>query len=119
MHITTYMYPKSIACVTSPFAAMPGGAGILTLTTFSVLAFKVRGWRNPVEIILFEISNSMKPYASVFQAYTSKLRPAIGLFEPGELDEVSNRIPPTFSVLAFTFSYAVNYYISYIVLYLL
>ena len=55
----------------------------------------MRGWRIPVEIVLFEISNSMKPYPSVFHAYTSKMRPAIGFFEPRNLDEVSNRIPPT------------------------
>ena len=35
------------------------------------------GWRNAVEIVLLEISNSMKPYASVFHAYTSELRPDI------------------------------------------
>ena len=46
-------------------------------------------------LTLFEISNSMKPYPSVFHAYTLKLRPAIGFFEPQNLDEVSNRIPPT------------------------
>ena len=32
-----------------------------------------------VETVLFEISNSMKPYPSVFRAYTSKLRLAIGI----------------------------------------
>ena len=36
----------------------------------------------------------MKPYPSVFHACTSKLRPAIGFFEPNQLDEVSKRIPP-------------------------
>ena len=41
-----------------------------------------RGWRDAVEIVLLEISNLMKPHPSVFQAYTDKLRPAIGLFEP-------------------------------------
>ena len=45
--------------------------------------------------ILLEISNSMKPYASVFHACASKLRPEISLFEPNNLDECSNRIPPT------------------------
>ena len=55
----------------------------------------VRGWPNTVETVLFEISNSMKPYPSVVHAYTSKSRPAIGFFEPTNLDEVSNRIPPT------------------------
>ena len=54
-----------------------------------------RGWRNTVEIVLFEISNSMKPYPSAVHACTSKLRPVIVLFEPNDLDEVSNRIPPT------------------------
>ena len=55
----------------------------------------MRGRRNTVELVLFEISNSMKPCPSVFHACASKLRPAIGFFEPTNLDEVSNRIPPT------------------------
>ena len=54
-----------------------------------------RGRIRTVEIVLFDISNSMKPYSSAFRAPTSKLRPAIGLFEASKLDEVSNRIPPT------------------------
>ena len=45
--------------------------------------------------IVFDISNSMKPYASVFHACTSRLRPVLGLFEPNKLDEVSNRTLPT------------------------
>ena len=59
----------------------------------------MRGWRNTVEMVLFEISNSMKPYPSIFHAYVSQLRPAIVFFEPSDLatdlDEVSNCIPPT------------------------
>ena len=55
----------------------------------------MRGWRNTGEIVLLEISNSMKPYLSVLHAYTSKLRPVTGFFEPKQIDEVSNRIPPT------------------------
>ena len=43
---------------------------------------RVRGWRNTVEIVLFEISNSMKPYPFVAHTYTSELRSVIGLFEP-------------------------------------
>ena len=35
----------------------------------------MRGWRNTVETVLFEVSNSMKPYPSVFHACTSQLRP--------------------------------------------
>ena len=55
-----------------------------------------RGWRNTVEIvILFEISNSMKPYPCVFHAYTTKLRPVIGFFDRKHIDEASNHIPPT------------------------
>ena len=48
-----------------------------------------------VEVVLFEISNSMKTYPSGFHARTSKLRPAIGCFEPNKFDEVSSLIPPT------------------------
>ena len=40
----------------------------------------LRGWRNTVEIVLFEISSSMKPYSSVFHAYTRELGPVIGFF---------------------------------------
>ena len=42
----------------------------------------LRGWWNTVEIVLFEISNSMKPYPSVLRSYTSKLWPATRSFEP-------------------------------------
>ena len=55
----------------------------------------MRGWRNTVEIVLFEISSSMKPSPSFVHARTSKLRPVICLFGPRNLDEVSNRILPT------------------------
>ena len=55
----------------------------------------MRGWRNTVEAVLFEISNSMKPYPSVCHAYINYLRPVICLFKPKHLDELSNRIPPT------------------------
>ena len=55
----------------------------------------VRGWRKIVETVLFEISISTKLYPSVFHAYTSKVGLAIVLFEARNLDEVSNRIPPT------------------------
>ena len=48
-----------------------------------------------LETTLFEASNSMKPYPSVTHAHTSKLRPVKCFFEPNNLDEVSNRIPPT------------------------
>ena len=37
----------------------------------------MRDWRNSVEIVLFEISNSMRAYPSAFHAYTNQLRPAI------------------------------------------
>ena len=51
---------------------------------------------NTFEIVLFETSNSMKPYASsAVYAHTSELRPVIALFEPNDFDEASNRIPPT------------------------
>ena len=48
------------------------------------------GWRKTVELVLFGISNSMKPYPSAFHAYTGNC-----CFEPKKLDEVSNRILPT------------------------
>ena len=55
----------------------------------------LRGWRHTVEIVVFEILNSMKLYPSVVHAYTNKMRPAIRLFlEPNKRDEVSNRIQP-------------------------
>ena len=45
-------------------------------------------WRNTVEMILFDISSSMKPYPPVSHAYISELR-------PNNVDEASDRIPPT------------------------
>ena len=52
----------------------------------------MRGWRNTVETVLFEISNSMKPYVSVFLSYTNIMRLMMFLFLPNKLDELSNRI---------------------------
>ena len=62
----------------------------------------VSGWRNTVEIVLFDISNSLKPYPPGFLAYTSKMRPVIGFSEPAKLIEVSNRIPPTSHTIHFS-----------------
>jgi hypothetical protein len=56
---------------------------------------RLNGWRNTAEIVLFEISNSLKPYPSAFLAYIGKSRPVIGFSEPNKFIEVSNRIPPT------------------------
>ena len=36
----------------------------------------------------------MKPYTSAFHAYTNETRPLIGVVEPKQLDEVSDRTPP-------------------------
>ena len=55
----------------------------------------MRGWRNHIEIVLFEISNWMKPYPSVFHTYASNLSPVKVFVGPTNLDEVSKRIPPT------------------------
>ena len=52
--------------------------------TRRVVVSTMRGWRN-IEIVLFQISNSMKPYPSAFHAY----------IERTHLEEVCNRIPPT------------------------
>ena len=41
---------------------------------------RVRGWRNTLELIVFEISNSTKLHPSAFHAYPSKLRPMISFF---------------------------------------
>ena len=59
-----------------------------------------------LKIVLFGISNSMKPYPSVFHAYTSQLRPVRGFFDPTSLDEVSNRIrfPTAFSIIGDLFA---------------
>ena len=65
-----------------------------TLVSAPCTAPRLRGWWN-TDVALFEISNSMKSYPTVFHACTSKLRPMIGFFEPQKLDEVSNCIPPT------------------------
>ena len=37
----------------------------------------LRGWGNTVEMVLFEISDSIKAYPTVVHAYTSTLRPVI------------------------------------------
>ena len=66
-------------------------------TTPPILSLSMRGWRNTVEIILFEISNSMESYPSVVHAFTSKLRVVICMFEQKHIDEVSDRIPTTSS----------------------
>ena len=71
------------------------GGRPLVATTRPGCSIRMSGWRNTVGIVLFETSNSMKPYPSVFHAHTSKLRPVMGLFVPNYLDEASNRIPPT------------------------
>ena len=42
----------------------------------------LRGWRNTVEIVPFEISNSMKSFLSVVHAYTSTLRPPTVFRQP-------------------------------------
>ena len=52
----------------------------------------MRGWRNTVELVLFEISNSMKPYPSVFHAYTSNMGPVIVFLS----QEISMRFPTAF-----------------------
>ena len=70
------------ASVSSASVALPRDSGL-------------RGWGNTGEIVLFEISTSMKPYPYVFHAYVSKSRPVIGPFGPLNLDEASDRIPPT------------------------
>ena len=57
-----------------------------------------RGWRDTVEIVLPEISNSTKPHASVLFSHIPVnwgSRYDMFLFEPNDLDELSNRIPPT------------------------
>ena len=64
----------------------------------------MRGWQNTVEIVLFEISNSMKPYPSAFHAYTNKSRPVIRFSEPKQhIDEVSNHITPTSQMYTMVF----------------
>ena len=50
----------------------------------------MRGWRNTVEIVLFEISDSMKPHPSIFHICTNKLRPAICFLEPTQLDYLTS-----------------------------
>ena len=44
----------------------------------------LRGWRDAAEVALFEISNSMKRYPSVFHAHTGKLEPAIVVSDPSK-----------------------------------
>ena len=48
-----------------------------------------------VETVLFEISNSMKPYPSAFHAHTSKLRLVTGFFEPNPAPPYAERLRAT------------------------
>ena len=73
-----------------------GCAGGDRLYLFALL----RGWRNTVEIVLFEISKSMKPYPPDFMHIPAILEPVMGSFEPQKFDEVSNGIPPIVRLLA-------------------
>ena len=59
----------------------------------------MRCWRNTVEIVQSETSNSINLTHLLVHAHTSRMRPMIGVCEPTYLDEVSNRIPPTAQVI--------------------
>ena len=52
----------------------------------------MRGWGNTVEVVLLEISNSMKQYPSLVHASISKSRPVISLVE----QNISMRLPTVF-----------------------
>ena len=69
-----------------------GGGGLVTVQCYNR---SLRGWRNTVEIVLFEISNSMNCTPLCFTHMTSTLRPMIFRLTQEKLDEVSNRSPPT------------------------
>ena len=53
-----------------------------------------RGWRNTLEVVLLEISNSIRwnrtPLSFTHIPYASNLRPEICFFEPKHLDKCSN-----------------------------
>ena len=55
----------------------------------------LRGWQNTVGVVLFEISNSMKPYPLGCTHMPTSWGPRCVLLIPKNLDEAFNRIPPT------------------------
>ena len=73
---------------------------------------RLRGWRNTVDLVLFEISISMKPHPSIVHAYTINMKPVIGLFEPTYVDEVSDRI------WNYAYTIYIYIYISYVYIYI-
>ena len=81
---------RNTRCNTMSHLTAAGSSAIashrITLPTDGMLRSDMRGWRNTVELVLFGISNSMKPEPSIFHAHTRKLRPFIYIFEPNNLD---------------------------------
>ena len=61
MYIVSCLYIVMLCGVGRPWMSASG----LNKT----VRLKVRGWRNTVESILYEIWNSMKPYPSLVHAY--------------------------------------------------
>ena len=95
IYIYIYMYIEYLHTIISTSLAGQGSSPLCAPPPGSAVAASgTRDWRNTVRIVLFEILTSMKPDPSVFHAYTNDMRPTIGFFEPTNLDEVSNRIPP-------------------------
>ena len=65
---------------------------IITVIVLIIISTFLRGWRNTVEIVLLEISNSMKPHPSVLHAYTNSM----GLVIVFLSQEISMRFPTAF-----------------------
>ena len=89
------------ACLLAHLSACLLLAALPTGLPISKLARRVgymRGWRNTVEIVLFDISNSMKPYPRVFY-YNGKLKSVICSFEPQQFEEVSTVFRPKLSFI--------------------
>ena len=88
MCVYIYIYIYIYVYVHTP---RPRWCCVATATLSPSLAI-VRGWQNTVEIVLFEISNSMKPYPSVFHTYINHVRPMVGFLS----QTISMRFPTVF-----------------------
>ena len=113
------VYPLSI-CACHPCA---GAMRIFSVSRHLLNGWSqkgIRGWRNTVEIVLSEVSNPMEQFPFVVHAFISNTGPAIVFFEPGNLDEVSDRIPPSshFSPSRLMYIYIYIYIHRYLSIYL-
>ena len=86
IYIYTYVYKYMYMCVACT------RSHVAPLRSVCIVSWCMRGRRNTVEIVLFEMLISMKLYPSVVHACASKARPVIGF--PSQT--LSMRLPSVF-----------------------